>query len=66
MVTAGPVSAHSEDLMPLLKVLLDDNVNKLQLNKEVDIKKVKIYYMLAYNCFKSSPMPTVMQEVVLK
>lgn len=66
MVTAGPVSAHSEDLIPLLKVLLDDNVNRLRLHKEVEIKKVKIHYMLTYNCLKSSPIPTVMQEVVLK
>lgn len=42
MVVAGPMARHSEDLIPLLKVLLNKNVDKLTLDKKVD--KVKVYY----------------------
>lgn len=66
MVTAGPMSAHSQDLIPLLKVLLADNVNKLQLDKEVDIKKIRIFYMTTSACLRSSPIPTSMKNVILK
>ncbi|KRT80343.1 amidase, partial [Oryctes borbonicus] len=66
MVTAGPMSAHSEDLIPLLKILLDDNVNKLRLDEEVNVKKIKIYYMTESSCLRASPIPSSMKKVILK
>lgn len=35
MVTAGPMARHTEDLIPLLRLLLGQNVSKLKLDTEV-------------------------------
>lgn len=45
MVTIGPMARSASDLAPIVKVIAGDNVHKLSLDKPVDIKKVKVYYM---------------------
>lgn len=45
MVVPGPMTRHAEDLAPLLKVLLGANANKLQLDRPIHIKDIKVYYV---------------------
>jgi Asp-tRNA(Asn)/Glu-tRNA(Gln) amidotransferase A subunit family amidase len=36
---------YASDIKPLLKVFLDKNVSKLKLDENVDLSKLKVYYM---------------------
>ena len=36
---------HAEDLAPMLKILAEGNVDKLNLDSPVDISKIKFYYL---------------------
>lgn len=45
MVSLGPIVRYAEDLAPLIKVLVGENVSRLKLDENVDVKKIKIYYM---------------------
>lgn len=45
MVVAGTLTKYVEDIVPLLKVLVAENVNKLKLDEPVNVKKLKIYYI---------------------
>lgn len=40
----GPLCRRAEDLLPIMKVIADKNVDRLKLNEEVDIKKLKWFY----------------------
>ena len=42
----GPMCRHSEDLLPLLRVLLGDNQHLLQLDAEVHFTKCRFFYLL--------------------
>ncbi|KAG5898522.1 hypothetical protein JTB14_038474 [Gonioctena quinquepunctata] len=46
MVNAGPLTKYAEDLAPLLKILVAENVNKLRLDDPVDLRKLEVYYIL--------------------
>ncbi|XP_071451340.1 fatty-acid amide hydrolase 2 [Hetaerina americana] len=46
MTTAGPMSTHSKDLIPILRVLVGDKVKLLNLDAEVDPMKLRYHYML--------------------
>lgn len=41
----GPMSRYASDLLPMLKVVARDHVEKLKLNEKVNIQKLKYYYM---------------------
>ncbi|KAJ8916868.1 hypothetical protein NQ315_005875 [Exocentrus adspersus] len=45
MVAVGTLTRYVEDITPLLKVLVAENINKLKLDHPVDVKKLKIYYV---------------------
>nr|CAH7720420.1 unnamed protein product [Callosobruchus chinensis] len=45
MVVVGVLSRFSEEITPILKVLVGENVEKLQLDKPVNIKSLKFYYI---------------------
>lgn len=45
MVSSGPVVRYAEDLAPMIKVMVGEHATKLKLDKEVDVKNIKIYYM---------------------
>ena len=50
MHSIGPMCRYAEDLKPMLKVLAkDDQIERLQLDKPVDIKKTRVYYMEGMN-----------------
>lgn len=40
----GPICRRAEDLLPILKVIVQKNVTDLQLDKEVNLKDIKFYY----------------------
>ncbi|VEN40327.1 unnamed protein product [Callosobruchus maculatus] len=46
MVVVGVLARFSEEITPILKVLVGENVEKLQLDKPVNIKSLKVYYIL--------------------
>lgn len=46
MVVAGTLTRYVDDIVPLLKVLVAENINKLKLDDPVDVKKIKIYYIM--------------------
>lgn len=45
MVCAGPMTKYAVDLAPLIKVLVGDNISKLSLDEDVEVKEIKIHYM---------------------
>lgn len=45
MIVPGPMSKHAEDLIPVLKVLVGTNIGKLQLDEDVNMSKVKMYFI---------------------
>lgn len=45
MLSTGPMCRHASDLVPMMKVLVEDEyVSKLRLDEPVDVKKLKVYY----------------------
>lgn len=49
----GPMTRYAVDLKPLLKIMAHKNASKLNLDQEVDVKKVRVFYQR--NCL-SSPL----------
>lgn len=45
LVAISQLTRYTEDIIPLLKVLLNKNVLKLKLDEPVNIKNLKIYYI---------------------
>ncbi|XP_043278396.1 fatty-acid amide hydrolase 2-like isoform X2 [Venturia canescens] len=44
MAEAGPMCKKGDDLIPLLKVLIGDNVSKIKLDTPVNLKNLNIFY----------------------
>ncbi|XP_069696684.1 fatty-acid amide hydrolase 2-like isoform X2 [Periplaneta americana] len=44
-LSIGPMCKHAVDLLPTLRIIAGKNVDKLQLDKKVDIRNIKFYYM---------------------
>lgn len=63
MVTAGPISRYASDLIPMIKVLARNNVSKLSLDKPVDVKDIKVYYMDEKRYFLVSTIRPEMKEI---
>ncbi|XP_031844644.1 fatty-acid amide hydrolase 2-B [Nomia melanderi] len=45
LLAIGPMCRYAQDLKPILKVLANENAKLLHLNENVDISKLKFYYM---------------------
>lgn len=45
----GPMTRHAVDLKPLLKIMSGDNASKLDLDKNVDVGKLRVFYQLSNN-----------------
>ncbi|CAH1980401.1 unnamed protein product [Acanthoscelides obtectus] len=45
MVVVGVIARYAEEITPILKVLVSDNAEKLQLDKPVNTKSLKVYYL---------------------
>ncbi|XP_029825892.3 fatty-acid amide hydrolase 2-B [Ixodes scapularis] len=46
LITPGPMCRYAEDLLPVLRVIAGENAAALGLDKPVDLKKLKIYYVV--------------------
>lgn len=66
IMSAGTLTRTSRDIIPFLKVLLDKNVNKLQLDKKVNVKDLQIYYMLDNGDPKISALSKEMRALILR
>ncbi|XP_034834688.1 fatty-acid amide hydrolase 2-like [Maniola hyperantus] len=70
MASIGFVSKHCEDLIPLTKVVADEKAHLLNLDRQVDVKELKFYYVESINDLRVSPVGSdlkkVMKRVVYK
>ncbi|KAI5642150.1 amidase domain-containing protein [Phthorimaea operculella] len=64
----GPMVRHAVDLKPLLKIISGENSAKLNLDKPVDIKNLKVYYQFSNGAPLVDPVDpdirTAMKKVV--
>lgn len=44
-LSTGPICRYATDLLPMFKILAENNVSELKLDRKIDINKIKIYYM---------------------
>ncbi|CAG2111997.1 unnamed protein product, partial [Medioppia subpectinata] len=59
------IGGYAADLKPVLKVMAGGNAPKLQLDKTVHIKNIKVYYMEGHNNPGVSPVqPDVRQKLI--
>lgn len=70
MFCLGFISKHVEDLAPLTKIVAGDKAHLLKLDREVDIKDIKFYYLEnANDCRVSSvrlDLSNAMKKVIAK
>ncbi|XP_074027592.1 fatty-acid amide hydrolase 2-A isoform X2 [Leptinotarsa decemlineata] len=66
LVVAGLLSRHADDLVPILKVLVAENANKLKLDQSVDIQKIKIFFVSKTNDFSVSPFRQEMKTILAR
>lgn len=67
MVVAGPMSRHARDLLPLFKVLAEPSqMDELQLNRPVDVRKLKFYYIKESGEMKTTPVSSELQTAMTK
>uniref|UniRef100_A0A2L2YIK7 Fatty-acid amide hydrolase 2 n=1 Tax=Parasteatoda tepidariorum TaxID=114398 RepID=A0A2L2YIK7_PARTP len=60
--STGPMCRYAKDLPLLLKILSNDD-KRLQLNKEVDFSKVKVYYIEEFPGLAFSPTQSIKKAV---
>lgn len=65
-VCVGPMTRFSEDLPLLLNVLAAGEINALRLNKPVDLKSLKLFFMATEGCRYFSRTTYEAQQAVLK
>ncbi|CAG9832534.1 unnamed protein product [Diabrotica balteata] len=66
MVNTGPLTRHADDLAPVLKVLVGEHVKKLKLNDPVDVKNIKMSYILNAKDVLISPYREDMKQTILR
>ncbi|XP_045774675.1 fatty-acid amide hydrolase 2-like [Maniola jurtina] len=70
MASIGFVSKHCEDLIPLTKIVADEKAQLLNLDRQVDVKDLKFYYVESVNDLRVSPVGSdikkIMKRVVYK
>lgn len=66
MVTAGPLTRFSEDLIPFLKVLAKDQLSFVSLDEKVDLKNLNFYYMEQSNDPRSSKVNSELTHALRK
>lgn len=63
MIVPGPMSKHAEDLIPVLKVLVGTNAGKLRLDEDVNMRKVKVYFITECGDPLTRPVSNEMKTV---
>lgn len=66
MAEAGPMCKKAEDLIPLLKVLIGDNVSKLKLDSPVNLKNLNIFYQEGSGDLRASKVNNEMRLVLTR
>ncbi|KDR24070.1 fatty-acid amide hydrolase 2-like isoform X2 [Zootermopsis nevadensis] len=64
MVTAGPLCRYAQDLLPLLKVLVGNNISQLQLEAEVSLNDIQFFYMEESGDLRSSSVSEEMRQAL--
>ncbi|CAG4951312.1 unnamed protein product [Colias eurytheme] len=64
MFCLGFVTKHAEDLAPLTKVIAGNRAHELKLDADVDVQKLKFYYLESSNDCLMSPLRPEMKEVM--
>lgn len=62
MVSAGSVTKHSEDIIPILKVLCNEKAGQLKLDNPVDLKNLKYYYVNTTDHMMSSAIQSTVED----
>ncbi|KAK4874128.1 hypothetical protein RN001_013488 [Aquatica leii] len=66
MLTAGTLTKTANDIAPLLKILVDKNVDKLKLDEKVNVKNIQVFYTLETEDLKISPFTPEMKNKIVK
>ena len=66
MAEAGPMCKKAEDLTPLLKVLLGDNVTKLKLDEPVNFKNLNVFYQEGSGDLRASKVNHEMRVALVR
>lgn len=62
----GPICRYASDLKPMLRVMAGDNVSKLKLDEEVDIKKLNVFYSTSIDIPLLTRVEPKISEVIEK
>ncbi|CAE1289956.1 FAAH2 [Acanthosepion pharaonis] len=66
-LSTGPMCRYAEDLLPMLEVMAGENAYKLELHTPVDLKTLKIFYMLDDGgSLMASPVKEDIKDAILK
>lgn len=66
-LSTGPMCRYAEDLLPMLEVMAGENAYKLELHTQVDLKTLKIFYMLDDGgSLMASPVKEDIKDAILK
>lgn len=63
---AGPLTKHVEDLLPMLKVLVGENISKVKLDEYVNVKNLNVFYITSIKCLRNVQITEEMQSNVFK
>lgn len=66
MVSAGPICKNAEDLEPLLRVLIGENISMLRLDTRVDLKNLKVFYQVSSGDIRSSLVSKEVRSTLMK
>ncbi|XP_030373856.1 fatty-acid amide hydrolase 2 [Scaptodrosophila lebanonensis] len=65
MVAAGPMSRYATDLRPILKVIIEPHLQAvLKLDTEVDLKKVRYFYVASNGMLQCNPINRETERVM--
>uniref|UniRef100_A0A1Y1LJG2 Amidase domain-containing protein n=1 Tax=Photinus pyralis TaxID=7054 RepID=A0A1Y1LJG2_PHOPY len=66
IMAVGVLTRTTRDIIPLLKVLVDGNMNKLQLDRDVQVYDLQIYYMLDCGDLRMNTLSSEMNAAILR
>ncbi|CAD6991677.1 unnamed protein product [Ceratitis capitata] len=67
MVAAGPMTRYAEDLIPIMKVLIEPSQTKtLRLEESVNLKSLRYFYIPCNNMLQCNPIGEEEQSLMLK
>ena len=66
MAEAGPICKKAEDLIPILKIIIGEKASLLNLDAEVDIRCLNIFYQESSGDIRTSTVNWEMRTALLK